>query len=163
MPGGVEEAAVTRPSRAKAGMRAPSPRRQEALDLGPGPAVMVEGAPQFSLTGVVPGAQVVMGLAPATGRPKIPAESPERHVAIVMAAAAAVALPGTRTTTRTERAETTTSGFSRNVVPQGISQRVRLMPHAILEGKRKEKRSPSRSCQLRRRTTNLGSRPSRTG
>ena len=111
-------------------MRAP-PRRREVADLGQGPAVMVEGAPRFSQMGVVPGAQVVMGLAPATGHPKAPAESPERHVAIMMAVVTAVALPEARTTKTTERAATTMSLSSRDVAARGISQRVRYIPQAI--------------------------------
>ena len=71
------------------------------MDLGRGPAVTVEGAPRLSQMGVALGAQVVMGLAPATEHPKAPAENPERHIAVMMAVAAAVALPGVRTTTAT--------------------------------------------------------------
>jgi hypothetical protein len=104
-----------------------------------------------------------MGLAPAMGHPKAPAESPGHHVAIMMAVVTAVALPGARTTTTTMRATTTTFPSDRDAATRGIYQRLRLIPHAILEGKRKERASPSRSCQYRRLTTNLGSRPLRTG
>jgi hypothetical protein len=102
------------------------------------------------------------GLAPATGHPKVPAGSPEHHFAITTAVAAAVVLPGARTTTTMMRVTTTTFPSDLDAATRGICQRLRLIPHAILEGKRKERASPSRSCLYRRLTTNLGLRRLRT-
>jgi hypothetical protein len=80
--------------------------------------------------GEAPEAMAVTGLAPATGHPATHAESPERHVATVMAAAVAAAPPAARATTA-ERAATTTPHFNRNVAAQGICQKVRSIPHVI--------------------------------
>jgi hypothetical protein len=103
------------------------------------------------------------GLAPATGHPKAPAGSPEHHFVIMTAVATAVVLPGARTTTTTMRVTTTTFPPNLDAATREICQRLRLIPHAILKGKRKERASPSRSYLYRRLTTNLGSRRLRTG
>ena len=110
--------------------KAVPPRRQEVADLGQGPTVRVEGVIPPSQMGVARGAQAAMGQAPAMGRLTGPAESPDSHVAIVTAVAAAVALPEAPAAT-TEGVATTTPHFSHNVAAQGFCRRVRYIPHAI--------------------------------
>ena len=158
-------AAAAHPPRAEveaaAGMIAPL-RRQEVADLGRDPAVRVEGSPRLSQTGVAPGPQAAMGLAPAMGHPATHAVRPERHVAAVMAVAVAVVSPAARAM-MTEEAAAMTPHLNRNVAAQGICRRVRSIPRAILEGRKKVRPSLFPSCPRRRLTTNHGSRPSRTG
>ena len=145
-----------------AGVTADSPRHREALDLGGGPAVRAVGAPPRNRPGVAQEETEATGLAPATGHPATRAVRPERHVVAVMAAAVAVVSPAARAM-MAERAAAMMPSLPRNVAAQEICQRVRPMPRAILEARRKVSPSPFPSCQRRRLTTSHGSRPSRIG
>jgi hypothetical protein len=100
---------------------------------------------------------VEMGLVPVMGHPAARAGNRERRVATAAAATVAAALPEARTT-MAERAATTTLHSNRNVAPKGICQKLRLIPHAISEGRKKVIPSLFQNCPRRRLTTNRGSR-----
>ena len=144
-----------------AGMTAPT-RRRGVADPGHEPAVREVAAPPRNRTGEAPEETEATGLAPAMGHPATHAVRPERHVAAVMVAAVAAVSPAARATT-TEEAAAMTPHLNRNVAAQGICQRVRSIPRAILEGRKKVRPSLFPSCQRRRLTTSHGSRPSRAG
>jgi hypothetical protein len=111
--------------------------------------------------GVAPGALAAMGLAPAMGHPATPAGNHERHVATATVVTVAAALPETRTTT-TKGVATTTFLSDRSVAAREICQKVRCIPHAISEGRRKVILSKFPNYPRRRHTTNHGSRQLRT-